>query len=488
VSSTDPFKANIIIRGQVYDNDLVEFGGRGEGDFRFLSPDPHKFLDKLPLSHPNLMADLYDLTFEDILDYLEALGERLRLDDNEHLQKALEGSYFTAPTTPPMVKYSYETLCTAFRRDVVTEMAEQTVGIRYLEGWVPSTLVDGRTAKVRAFGSRQLHIVAGNAPLISAMTIVRNAISRSDSIIKSPSNDPFTALAIVQTMCDMAPDHPLTKHISVAYWKGGDEEFERAFYQPHNIEKIVAWGGLSSVKHVTKYIQPGLELISLDPKRSISIVGQEVFDNEDNMRDAARRLAVDFGTTNQVGCVCSRIAYVQSGTEEDDMDKLKTLAEYTYQALLEMPDHMSTSPKEVDRELKANLEAIELQDDWYHVVGGENDEGAVIVSLLPEPVSFCTSLNNRILNMVPIDDMADALDRCDSYTQTIGIYPESLKDQLRDKLPLFGAQRIVSLGYAVTASISLPQDSIEPLRRACKWIVDEQSDPSILSPYWPKAS
>ena len=42
---------------------------------------------------------------------------------------------------------------------------------------------------------------------------------------------------------------------------GGDEALEAKLYQPHNIEKICAWGGFASVKHVTKYIQPGIELI-----------------------------------------------------------------------------------------------------------------------------------------------------------------------------------------------------------------------------------
>ena len=481
----DVYIAPAVVRGTIIDTDLVEFGGRGAGDFRFLSPDPHKLLSVLPLGHSGKMSELYDLKFDDILDYLEELGACLKLETNVHLQRALEGSYFTAPTTPPMVKYTYQSLHRAFDRKVVTEMAEKTVGINYLEGWVPTTLVDGRTARIRAFGSKQLHIVAGNAPLISAMTIIRNAITRSDSIIKTPSNDPFTALSIAQTMCDMAPDHPLTKHISVAYWKGGDLKFEDAFYQPHNIEKIVAWGGLASVKHVTKYIQPGLELISLDPKRSISIIGEEVFASEDTMREAAQRLALDFGATNQTGCLTSRIAYVQSGTDDDGLERLTILGEYAYQALLKLPQHMSTKPKDFDGELKANLEATRLQDDWYRVIGGEQEEGAVIVSLIAEPVSFAASLNDRVLNIVPIDTMDEALRACDSYTQTIGIYPEHLKDDLRDKLPLYGAQRIVSLGFAVSANLSLPQDSIEPLRRACKWIVDEQSIPEIISPIWP---
>src|SRR3546814_5944892 len=37
--------------------------------------------------------------------------------------------------------------------------------------------------------------------------------------------------AAARTMIDMDPDHPLTRHLSVAYWKGGDEEVEQYLYR-----------------------------------------------------------------------------------------------------------------------------------------------------------------------------------------------------------------------------------------------------------------
>jgi Acyl-CoA reductase (LuxC) len=476
--------AKAVIRGQIIDTNLKQFGGRGEGDISFLSPDPHAILPQLPLSSPGKLADLYDISFGDILDYLVELGTRLDPKTNPHLQRALQGSYLTAPTTRPIVDYFYHSLHRLFRRDVITEVAEKTVGIDYLEGWVSTPLADGRSARIRAFGSRALHIVAGNAPWISGMTIVRNAVTRSDAIIKAPSNDPFTAAAIALTMCEMAPDHPLTRHISVAYWKGGDEAFERELYQPHHIEKIIAWGGFASVKHVTRYVQPGLELISLDPKNSISVIGKEVFASEAAMREAARKLAIDFGTGNQAGCVNSRRAYVESGTDEAGLQQLKTLGAYTYEALMGLPPHISTKPKHVNRDLKAHIESIRPLDDWYHVIGGLDDEGAVIVSLMPEAVNFAMELDNRTLNMIPVDSMDDVLKACDAYTQTVGIWPEELKARLRNRLPLHGVQRIVSLGFAATTSSALPQDAIEPMRRACKWIVDEVSVPEVVSPIW----
>ena len=87
------FTASAIIRGQVIDTNLVEFGGRGANAYQFLSPDPSIFVSQLPLGHPGKMADLYELTFEDILDYLEELGKRLDYKTNPHLQTALRESY-----------------------------------------------------------------------------------------------------------------------------------------------------------------------------------------------------------------------------------------------------------------------------------------------------------------------------------------------------------------------------------------------------------
>nr|WP_245604907.1 acyl-CoA reductase [Mycobacterium genavense] len=120
------------------------------------------------------------------------------------------------------------------------------------------------------------------------MTILRSVITRSDVIIKAPSNDPLTAIAIARTLADIAPDHPITRHLAVGYWKGGDLAVEERLYRPQHIEKIVTWGEMASVKHVTRHIQPGLELIALDPKRSATIIGPEAFADDDTLREVAR--------------------------------------------------------------------------------------------------------------------------------------------------------------------------------------------------------
>lgn len=465
-----------VLRGKVIETDLIEFGGRG-GDITFLAPDPHKIADQIPIASPRLMEDLYDISFEQILDYLEELGTRLELGKNPYLQEALEYSYDTAPTTKPIMDSFFHDLPFMFDRKRISDMVDYTIGIDHLEGWVEQQ-INGCTVGIRAYGARSLHIVAGNGPVLGALTVIRGAVTRGDTIIKVPSNDPFTTGAIARTMVDMAPDHPVTKHLAVAYWRGGDEALESQIYQPHNIEKICAWGGFASVKHVTKYIQPGVELISLDPKRSASIVGKEALESEEMMEEAANRIACDFATGNQTACSASRLVYVMCGTDDEDIEKLKELGQKTYDAMLRLPEVVTTRPKRYDPQLKQWVDTLRLSDDFYTVIGGKEGEGAILVSHTSDRVDFWEYMADRTINMIPVDDLDEVLDVVDAYTQTVGVWPDNLWETVRHKGALHGGQRFVSLGYAFNgAGLVGPQDGIEPMRRIVKWIVSEQPLP-----------
>lgn len=476
------FTVPLFIRGDLITDDLVPFAGRL--DHTFTAPDPAKYVERLPLRSPADLADLYDVTFDEILDVLTELGTALAFDTNVYIQEAFEACLVSNPMSESILRTGYVALPAMFNREQMRELADMQVGIDYLEGWVPQTLIDGREIKVRAFGARTLHIPAGNGGLVAGITVLRTALTRSDAIIKAPSNDPLTAMAIARTLNDIAPDHPITRHLAVGYWKGGDEAVEEQLYRPEHIEKIVAWGGLASVKHVTRYIQPGLELIALDPKRSATIIGPEAFDSEETLHEVAQRAACDIGAGNQEGCVNARVIYVLSGTDGTGLERANRLGELVYEAMVNLPDFISTTPKVVNKTLLENIEGSRLTEDWYRVFGGENAEGAIVVSQLDEPVHYSTMLSGRVANIVPVDSIDKVTDAVNAYTQTIGIYPESLKTRLRDRLALFGAQRFVSLGYAASVTFEIPQDAIEPVRRMCKWIVDEHCEPDRVFPLW----
>jgi hypothetical protein len=475
------FHVPLIIRGQVITDADLEFGGR-RGGVSFNTPDVAKHLDKLTLAAPSKMADLYSVSLDDILDLLAELGNRLRFDSNPHLREAFELSCITSGLSESILRYQYENIPFFFNREEMAMMVERSCGANYLEGWVPQPGgMPGVNARVRAFGSRAVHVIAGNAPIVSILTVIRNAFTRSDAIIKTPSNDPLTAAALARTLIDVAPDHPVTKHLSVAYWKGGDTTIERAIYDPRKIEKIIAWGGFDSVKHVTQYLQPGIDLITQDPKLSGTIIGKEAFADEATLRSVAKRLALDVGAQNQEGCVSARVIYVESGTDAEGIARANRLGELAFDAMQQLPPHLSTPHKAFDMNLKAEIDGARMNDEEYRVFGGRKNEGAIIVSQDDAPVDFSRQLGCRVGNIVPIDDLQIAIRSVNAYTQTIGLFPEALKEKLRDQLAFQGAQRLVSLGGASTIQHNMEkQDAIEPVRRMVKWVTEEYADGALF--------
>jgi len=477
------FTVPLLLRGQIIDAAEVEFGGR-RGGISFRAPDLSKYLNDLTLNSPSKMGDLYSISLEEIFDFLARLGERLHPADNKHLQESFELSRATSGLSDSILRHHYDGIPNYFRKEATRDIAERLVGIDYLEGWVeqPQTLQRNTRLSIRAVGARAVHIIAGNVPVVGVTTVIRNAITRSDAIIKTPSNDPLTTAAVVRTMIEMDPDHPVTRHVSVAYWKGGDTAVEEYLYDPRRIEKIVAWGGFAGIKHLTQYLQPGLDLITLDPKHSATIIGPEAFADDATLDAIAKRLALDVGVLNQEGCVNARVVYVQSGTDAAGIAKANELGKRMFAALQGLPDHLSTPHKAFDPELKAELDALSFVEDEFKLYGGRRNEGAVIVSQSDMAVDFARMLACRVANIVPIDDVETAARSVNAYTQTIGIYPESLKARLRDRLAFQGAQRLVSLGGAATLmQTPQPQDGIEPLRRSVKWITDESADGDYLA-------
>ena len=145
---------------------------------------------------------------------------------------------------------------------------------------------------------------------------------------------------------------------------------------------------MASVKHVTRYIQPGLELIALDPKRSATIIGAEAFTDDATLHEVARRAAIDIGVANQEGCANARVIYTLSGTDPAGLAKANTLGELIYSELVALPPFISTSPLYPNRDLFELLESSRMTDDFYRVFGGEQREGAIVVSQFDEPVDY----------------------------------------------------------------------------------------------------
>jgi hypothetical protein len=481
------FKVPLIIRGEIIEDYELEFHDRGS-DGTFVTPSVKKYVNQLVAKSPSVLEDLYSISFSEICDYLDELRLRLDLRTNLHWQQAFEVSCRSSNLSRGVLEAIFRNCPKALARENVRQVAETRIGIDYLEGWVRTPLRDGRAIEVRAVGSRAVHVIAGNVPVVPITTLLRNAITRSDAIVKTPSNDPVTMGAIARTMIEMAPTHPITRHLSVAYWKGGDEAVEEAIYRPQHIERIVAWGGFASIKHITKYLQPGIDLIPLEPKSSTTLIGKEALADDVTMREVARRVAADMGGLDQEACSNARVMFLESGTDEAGIALANKFGKLLFEAVQNLPSSTSGGPLKFDPALKSELQSISQQDDFYRIFterGKTEKTGAVIVSQFSEQVDFPSLLYGRVGNIVPVDKIDDALSSFSAATKAAGIFPDDLRTRLRDKGALMGGQNFVPIGYAIVgAAGAAPSDGIEPERRMCRWAVDLRADPKVTPGPW----
>lgn len=478
------FRIPIVARGEVIEDYELTFNGRYGA--QFMCPDPNKYLSKILLPTRRELEPLYQLSLDEVIDYLVEFGKHWRPETNPHLQWALELTKTFNDVPAQIVGAAVENLPNNFlSRDHLEQMIA-TVGREHMDGWQPYQRSNGRISSIRAFGVPTAHVIAGNGPGPAVMTFVRNALIRGYAIVKVPSNELGTSVALARTAIDMAPDHPLTKAFTTVYWRGGDETFENKLYHPRNVERIVAWGGFASIKHIAKYIRPGIDLVTFDPKISRSILGEGTLASEASMREAAIRLADDVGNGNQNGCTNCRVSYAICDGSPESLEKLKRFGQMVFDEIQRLPASVSSEAIHMDSAFQAKVAALAMLDDEYHVIGGDK-RGGIIISLEGDQVDFADDLKYRTLNIVPVKNYDELLRFITRDVQTVGIYPEHVREELRTTLALHGVQRVTSLGYMREYNASIdPHDGNEALRKMCTWVVAEDCMTGYAPALWRK--
>jgi hypothetical protein len=88
-----------------------------------------------------------------------------------------------------------------------------------------------------------------------------------------------------------------------------------------------------------------------------------------------------------------------------------------------------------------------------------------------EPVDFHP--DGRVVNVVPVASLDEAVHHANVATQTVGVFPASRKVALRNALAAAGAQRVVALGQAAMFETGISHDGFYPLQRFVRWVNDE---------------
>jgi len=450
-----------VIKGEVQLDAAIEHRSRASA-----SPVMTPALDLDALIWPRRdPGPAFETPLAEIVDFLVEVGKALDFDKNAYLQEAAALNLHCNSLGARILENCYRDIGWFFAREAVEAEAEQSLGwLGANDGWVRRD-IQGHPFDIRAFPPRMVHILAGNAPIVPPVTIVRGAISKGVHLLKMPSNDMFTATALLRTMADVGPNHPVTRSFSAAYWRGGDTAIEEHIFRSQYFDKLAVWGGEAAVRHAMKYAAPGFEIISFDPKISISLIGKEAFAGMP-IAEIARRSAADIIAFNQDACSCARFQFVEGSLPQVDAYCEALVAEMGKDVRYGNGNGGPRPPEALLDELDmlGNLEPI------YRVFGQPDGTGMVVRS--NDPVAF--NPGGKLVNVVAVSSLAEAISHVSVATQSVGVYPPGRITQLRDGLSSAGAQRIVGLGNINSGKFGgLPHDGGWPVHRMMHWVVTE---------------
>jgi hypothetical protein len=457
-------------RSQAYDIAHVvkgkEVGGasvthRGPGGFTFRTP----ALDLADLTWSRLEpTPAADVPLAEIVDLLAELGKAMARDHGGLMSQACRNVAATSDLSGNLVERMFEALPFQFQPEIVLGTVDAELGgADVLDGWREVGLPGG-TGRIRAYPPRLVHVLAGNAPIVAAMTVVRGAVTKSVSLLKLPSNDLFSVPAVLKTLADIAPDHPVTRSFSAVYWRGGDEAVESALFRSTFFDKLVAWGGDAAIRGSIRYVAPGFELVSFDPKNSISMLGREIFATDESVAQAAALAAADATFFNQAACASARFQFVEGSIEEVDRFCQALLPELAVER--HWCDAQGEPPGEMLREEISGLRYLEPE---YRVWGAFDGSGVVVRS--SDPVDFYP--DQRVVNVVQVDRLEDALRWVNISTQTVGVHPPERRLGLLDGLAGAGVQQVQPLGRIDNFVVGTPHDGMFPLHRFVRWVADK---------------
>jgi hypothetical protein len=407
----------------------------------------------------------FDTPVSEIIDFLVEVGSHLDVDSNPHMASAMRQSTLVSPLGPRIVEQAYRSLPAIFERSLLDFMVDTEIGRARLDGWEAITDPSGRVRRIRAFPPRLVHVLAGNTPGVTAISIIRAALTKGVHLLKIPSDDLFTATAILRTMSDIAPQHPTALSFCAVYWRGGDTRVENAIFRAQYFDKLVAWGGEAAIRNAIGYVAPGFELVSFDPKVSLSIVGSEALDSDASIAESTSRAATDIALFNQSACASSRFVYIEANSEDDRLEVwCRRLAQ---ELSIDRPYSDGTGVR-VPVPIREQVNMYRTLGPDYQV-WGDFEHGIVIRS--EDPVDFHPE--GKVVNVVAVEDLEDAFARVNVATQTIGIYPPERSAAWRDRLAARGMQRIVPLGEVIDHVPGMPHDGFFPLHRFVRWMVDD---------------
>lgn len=411
-------------------------------------------LEKIKKTRENL-DQLHSLKTEEIIDFLVKVGEKWKKGNKLRDQAVLFIQESTG-YSKEMVEFSMDQIEQLLSKDYLNMLLDCELGSnKIMDEWIKR----GEAYVHCQPKGTVLHILAGNAPTISIISLIRGIITKNSNILKMSSRDMVTLSYFVRTFLEIDPNHPVTKSVSVIYWKSSNQEILKDLIGISNA--ICVWGGGDAIDNVRK-LSVGKEVLSFGPRRGVQMIGREVSFAK-NIKEIAEKAAHDLSIFDQEGCFSPQICFFEGNREE-----AKKYALILEEALI---NESKKNPRgKMTLHQMATINNIKscsifLGHELIH--SDKFDYAIIIIENIGQAKNHPLG---RTLFIIPIKDLKDSFSLIGSETQVVAIEPFLRAYEFREELTRKGVDRITHLGKMPNFAAGSPHDGIYPISRLVRWV------------------
>ena len=447
----------------------------------------------LTYSHPAMVrARLAAVPFAELCGWLDTAAALLDPDAplGARLRALLAA---TSDLADPLLDAALWLITASLRAAAVREVVDRELSIgavhgsRFLDEWVEVDAPgwEGATAplraalasgpeppapapRIRALPTLQIHVTAGNAPVVAPMSALRLLATRSGGVVKLPAGSILPGAALAVALHAAADAHPAARPVldalSLVYWRGGDAAIEQHLFDPAVFDRVVVWGAPDAVESVGGLAR-GIRTLTFNPRYGVSLIGRETLTSS-SARDAAARLAAaDVLVWNQRACIASLIHYV----EAQDEDTANRWAASLRDALAEADRLVPAAPSPAALGQMARMRRGSLIGARWHWVGGPGRDARAAVVVAPGPFDLASHPLCRVVIVRRVAHLDEAMALLHRGVSTVGIHPETRRLELRDAVAAHGVSNVVPLGRAERGFAGMPHDGMRVLAELVDW-------------------
>jgi len=444
-------------------------------------------------------ARLAAVPFSTLCDWLDAAAQLLEPDGPLGTRvRALVAA--ASDLADPLLDAALRLNATMMRAGAVREVVDRELsaggvpGLRFLDEWVEidAPTWDGPTGalraaltaagpsapapRIRAFPTLQIHVTAGNAPVVAPASALRLLATRSGGVVKLPSGSILPGAALAVALHAAAERQPAARAVldalSIVYWRGGDVSVEEPLFDPAVFDRLVIWGAPDAAERVSALATGAIRTIAFSPRYGVSLIGREALADDATLRSTARLATADVLVWNQRACIASLVHYVEDVDGQSDAaggDVADRWAVALREALADADRLAPAAPSRAALGQIQRMRRGSLVGARWHWVGSPGHEARAAVVVTPGPFDLSSHPLSRVVIVRRVARLDDAVARLHKGVSTAGVHPEPRRLALRDALAALGVSNIVPLGHAERAFAGMPHDGMRVLSELVEW-------------------